>query len=300
MYSSDCDWKWYESESPQYPSSPVEQLQVSYQEVTVTRHQYPPASPHGPGPGVTTSSPSRHPNVIYNLKAFPLASPPSAVNRTVGLTAYPAAAVQYHNKKRQHSHSEQGVSLPLPPPPSHHYHPVKQLQHPHRHHPHQQHRVNREPPAKERHKRVSSPEFQMQSPPLSPHGNVVYPGHSSPYAPTERRGGHHGIQRRSSENYGRERPAASSGAWEKGGYYERHGITKQPKSDSSLQYNSVNLQPRRGVSPHPHQFPPHVSEAKTFLLDETVYPNAPGGAYDPSMGNLGHREEYPQNTEERW
>ena len=162
---------------------------------------------------------------------------------------------------------------------------------------------------------MSSPEMQLQSPPLSPQGNV-HPSYL--YSMNERRstagrGGGRGnnIQRRRSENY-RERPL-TVGVPERRGSHKQHSMAPQPKSDSYLQYNlqergsihqraegsPVRLQTRHGT---PQQLSPSGAEMRTFQYEEREYSrdgyNSPRGSKSP-YGYAPAEEQYHQNVEEQ-
>ncbi len=288
------DYRWYESGSPESPSSPVEQ-QVYYREVTTgatAPAHYPQQYPVAYGSRSTGMSATSTvaPN-IYNLNAFPL---PNGQDRTVGLSSYPVTAQHHpHNHHQPHyhhvkHHSEQSSALP------HHY-PRQSLQY----HNYQPQRVpNGAMPEKERLRRVSSPEMQLQPPPQrAPHGARIHSSSNSTHyskVVLNERGKQ--VQRRSSDIKYRERPAsvgAHGAREERRANYQR--ITAQ-RSEGSLQYNSLNRgmifnrdgggidpvslvqhQQQQGEEWPPHQYPPSRSEMRSPVFEGV---NVPRNAYD--------------------
>ena len=305
LFCSSVDYRWYESVSPESPSSPVEQ-QVYYREPTAgatAPAHYPQYSAALGGPrstaGMSATSAAQN---IYNLNAFPL---PNGQERTVGLSSYPVAA-QHHHHHLHHPHmkhhSEQSSST-LP----HHYHQTATRQSLQYHNYHPQ-RVNSAVPEKERLRRVSSPEMQMQPPPQrAPRGTRIHSSSNSTHyskVVLNERGKQ--VQRRNNGTKYRERPASVGGHGaraERRSDYQRMTVQR---SEGSLQYNSLNRgmiftrdsssidpaslssvqqhqQQQQGGEWAPHQFPPSGSrsEMRSPVFEEM---NDPRKAYDSLEG----------------
>ena len=317
LYSPYSDLKWYETQSPPSPSSPVEQ-HVYYPEAAVTGHHYHHHAASGRGMSSPATSPGSYPSAIYDLN-------PQDINlvedRTVGLTAYPSAS-QYHRTKRHHSE----YSSSLPP-----YHPINssgQLQHHHHHHYHPQehHRVNSDS-GKDRYRMMSSPETQMRHPIGGVYSGTTNSSHAySKVVPTKRwnsasGGGERGskqIHRRHSENYAERQASVGAQVGVRRGNFSRRTIVAQPKSESSLRYNSPELglvYPMGGVaeaSPGqlqigremPHQIPPSGSEMRVFLFEKMDRSNGHRDVHDLSGGNYsplgyGSGDQHQQNADEQ-
>lgn len=238
----------------------------------------------------TTTLTVAQPSSIYDLNTYPLPDGDS----TVGITSYPRS--QYHHvKRRQSEHTNS-----LPP-----QHPARQLQQYHhghhqqqqRHHQPKYHRVNGGESERERFRRVSSPDGPAQ-------GRVpaAYPGLRSTHSynklnPTAERHGRRGrgenghVQRSASENNSR-RPG-NIVLNEKNGGYRGQSLSAQPKSDSLLQYNSLDrgLIYQREGSPSgsvarqrtAHPLSPSGPEMRAVLFEEVDFTDlAAADVRDPS------------------
>ena len=301
-----CDYHWYDSQSPEYPSSPLHEQQVQqFRQAAAARLGY--QQQHHPHrSGMRTSSATHpQPNSIYDLNAYPLPDGDS------GITSYPRSA-QYHHIKRRHN--EQTNTLP-----PHHPQARKQPQQQQHYQYHQQHyqqyqqvhhqRMNGGSSGggaeleRERFRRVSSPDGLPQSRVAAAHPGHLRSTHShGSVAPTGERHGRRGrehrsghVQRSASETNGT-RPAHLVLNERNGGSHREHSLSAQPRSDSLLQYNSLDRGLREG-SPSggyvqqqhvPHPLSPSGPEMRAVLFEEVDFSNGSANVRDSSATPLNY------------
>ena len=256
------DYHWYESRSPspQSPTSPVEQ-QVFVEEAAVgatatgyLRHsQYSAGHSHHPhypaasfgrhqrnsGMPITSSS-AQVPN-IYNLNAFPL---PNGEDGTSGLSfQYPIPMTSHHHHHHHHHHhtkhhSEHASSLP--------HHEAMATARQYHNYYYSQRAGSGRSYEKERLRRVTSPEMQLQRP-LTQQLLRPPPRGARAHSSSSPRTTHYSqvvfnergrqVQRRSSDRR-RERPVSDGSGMMKERRMNFECMTAQ-RSDGSLEYSSA-------------------------------------------------------------
>ena len=319
------EYHWYDSQSPEYPSSPLHEQQVQqFRQAAAARMGHQHHQQHHPhGSGMRTSSAAHpQPNSVYDLNTYPLPDGDS----TVGITSYPRS-VQYHHVKRRHS--EQTNTLT-----PHHPQARKQPQQQQHYQYHQQHyqqyqqvhhhqRTNGGHVGggggteleRERFRRVSSPDGPPQSRVAAAHPGHLRSTHSySSVAPSGERHGRRGREHRSghvhrsaSETNGTRPPHLVLNERLNGGGHREHSLSAQPRSDSFLQYNSVDrgLIYQREGSPSsgyaqqhvPHPLSPSGPDMRAVLFEEFDFSN--GAVHDSSSTPLNYaaREQYHYTEE---
>ena len=317
--SASVDYRWYESVSPESPSSPVEQ-QVYYREPTAgvaAPAHYPPQHPpaFSRSTGMSAAATSAAPNV-YNLNTFPL---PNGQDRaTVGLlSSYPVAAQSHHHHHNHHQphhhhvkhYSEQGSTLP---PQHHHQQQTRQSLQYHSHTQRGSGVNGGAMPEEERLRRMSSPEMQMQLPPQrAPRGthriHSSASSNSTHYSKVvfNERGKQVHQQRRNNDVKYRERPASigSHGArrttnyqrmtaqrsegslpynsLDRGMIFNRDGGSIDPTTLSPVQEHEQQYQPQQqGGEWAPHHFSPSGSRSEMRSPISEQEMDDPGKAYD--------------------